>query len=155
MTFSTGSVGGSNSSAGDEGWARIRAQRVKKRRRTRMSSSLVRQRSSIHPSSRRPGKSRQAGEQTLEGQAGRLSLSYCVSGALPLQVSLARRERFFGDVHRASPGRGEPLRKTGLRHRISQEVWRQAKPSGRGAVWLARLNGVQEVAGSNPVAPTS
>jgi hypothetical protein len=26
--------------------------------------------------------------------------------------------------------------------------------SGRGAVWLARLNGVQEVAGSNPVAPT-
>src|SRR5689334_2207068 len=27
--------------------------------------------------------------------------------------------------------------------------------SGRGAVWLARLNGVQEVAGSNPVAPTS
>src|SRR6516225_6871760 len=25
---------------------------------------------------------------------------------------------------------------------------------GRGAVWLARLNGVQEVAGSNPVAPT-
>src|SRR5207249_12147455 len=26
---------------------------------------------------------------------------------------------------------------------------------GRGAVWLARLNGVQEVAGSNPVAPTS
>jgi hypothetical protein len=27
--------------------------------------------------------------------------------------------------------------------------------TGRGAVWLARLNGVQEVAGSNPVAPTS
>jgi hypothetical protein len=26
--------------------------------------------------------------------------------------------------------------------------------TGRGAVWLARLNGVQEVAGSNPVAPT-
>ena len=25
--------------------------------------------------------------------------------------------------------------------------------SGRGAAWLARLNGVQEVAGSNPVAP--
>ena len=27
--------------------------------------------------------------------------------------------------------------------------------SGRGAAWLARLLGVQEVAGSNPVAPTS
>ena len=27
--------------------------------------------------------------------------------------------------------------------------------SGRGAVWLARLNGVQEVGGSNPLAPTS
>jgi hypothetical protein len=26
--------------------------------------------------------------------------------------------------------------------------------SGRGAVWLARLNGVQEVGGSNPLAPT-
>src|SRR5437868_2415754 len=25
---------------------------------------------------------------------------------------------------------------------------------GRGAVWLARLNGVQEVGGSNPLAPT-
>src|SRR5262245_46789380 len=30
----------------------------------------------------------------------------------------------------------------------------QYSHSGRGAVWLARLNGVQEVAGSNPVAPT-
>ena len=26
--------------------------------------------------------------------------------------------------------------------------------AGRGAVWLARLNGVQEVGGSNPLAPT-
>src|SRR5205807_3441748 len=30
-----------------------------------------------------------------------------------------------------------------------------SRRSGRGAVWLARLNGVQEVAGSNPVAPTN
>ncbi len=29
-----------------------------------------------------------------------------------------------------------------------------ANISGRGAVWLARLAGGQEVAGSNPVAPT-
>ena len=28
------------------------------------------------------------------------------------------------------------------------------KQSGRGAAWLARLNGVQEVGGSNPLAPT-
>jgi hypothetical protein len=31
---------------------------------------------------------------------------------------------------------------------------REFKFSGRGAAWLARLHGVQEVAGSNPVAPT-
>jgi hypothetical protein len=31
---------------------------------------------------------------------------------------------------------------------------RSPERPGRGAVWLARLNGVQEVAGSNPVAPT-
>src|ERR1019366_6096673 len=29
-----------------------------------------------------------------------------------------------------------------------------SRRSGRGAVWLARLNGVQEVGGSNPLAPT-
>src|SRR6267378_5542171 len=37
------------------------------------------------------------------------------------------------------------------RERMVGIEWRR---SGRGAVWLARLNGVQEVAGSNPVAPT-
>ena len=29
-----------------------------------------------------------------------------------------------------------------------------SKPSGCSAIWLARLHGVQKVAGSNPVTPT-
>src|SRR6266849_2642786 len=45
--------------------------------------------------------------------------------------------------------------KTGTgRDRRERMVGLQYGCSGRGAVWLARLNGVQEVAGSNPVAPT-
>src|SRR5690349_14676359 len=47
------------------------------------------------------------------------------------------------------------------RNPVKSAIAQRSKPckglvfgSGRGAVWLARLNGVQEVAGSNPVAPT-
>ena len=38
---------------------------------------------------------------------------------------------------------------------VSGSHWKSRIKTGRGAAWLARLLGVQEVAGSNPVAPTS
>src|SRR5277367_2512994 len=51
---------------------------------------------------------------------------------------------FYGALYRIPP---EPAGKT---NRLFLSFI-----SGRGAVWLARLNGVQEVGGSNPLAPTS
>src|SRR5881227_142760 len=49
------------------------------------------------------------------------------------------------------PGGGNQALDNPYRHVITNN----RRMTGRGAVWLARLNGVQEVAGSNPVAPTS
>ena len=48
---------------------------------------------------------------------------------------------------------GAPLIQFPLNHPEGEFVSSPNGLSGRGAVWLARLNGVQEVGGSNPLGP--
>ena len=54
-------------------------------------------------------------------------------------------------ILRAAPRPGATMPRLPLHSHLGL----RAERSGRGAAWLARLLGVQEVAGSNPVAPTN
>ena len=64
------------------------------------------------------------------------------------------RLKGLGLAHLATAGGQESL----VRPLTLTLFWRETEyevTSGRGAVWLARLNGVQKVASSNLVAPTT
>ena len=56
----------------------------------------------------------------------------------------------------SSPRVSDKLHATAVRTRLNprEQSTRVLSEAGRGAAWLARLTGGQEVAGSNPVAPT-
>ena len=72
----------------------------------------------------------------------------CLNCQIHCQTHLADRQNRYGRQIR----RMFAIREMGL-VRMGGDIY-NSNTSGRGAVWLARLNGVQEVAGSNPVAPT-